>query len=380
MFNLENSALTVSVHGGYNGGVLAIFNDATLSPKFGGQIQYHALSGARRSIQFDVETCAALDLAVRKADVAYAVRMAEIAANGDTIQRRIDRAAYTAKQHKQADSLRVLDSLPTLTAAQALTRDSLRLEKARTDATLSWLDWVRVPRRGAAEQAAGNARAKAYQAARASLDVVGSSFGWWSLSGAIDNSSFNLFDPQAQQAAQISKRTFVAKSFGITYSRIRQSPFADDSWYVAVNAKFGWEDNLSSLTKLNIVDRQQYSPPPTERVAETQTTAYQGGYRDDIATVRLAGDWYRFILPQNRLAVHVFPAFSAKDGEAGQVALGAGILFTAPAADKKTSNANAELFFNAPDLANTRHSKDNPWKRGSLGLILTFPIHFAPGT
>ncbi len=285
-FNVGTNALTFSVHGGFNDGVMAIFNNATLSPKFGGGIQFHRLSGGRQALQFVSSTCAALDATVRRADATLALKLAQIRTHADDVQRRVDRIVFAEKKRKMDDLVAALK--PPVTPRDSLYQDSVRVEQAQATARYEMLDWVRVPDAGSAALAAVNEHSKAYQDARALLDVRGFSFGWWSFGATLDNSSVTLFDPQAELVAQISKRTSVARTANITYSRIQQSTFDEDSWYVAFAAKAGWEDNLSSLTKLNLIDRKQYAAPPAERVSETATTVYQGAYKTDIATIRVA--------------------------------------------------------------------------------------------
>lgn len=370
-------ALTVTARGAVNDGVVAILNDATLTPKFGASVQLHQLGGAKRSLQFTAASCDAMEAAVQKAELAYGVRMAEIDVGGDAIVRRLETSALAVKEKSIADALRAIPP-GVLAQGDNLRRDSLRLEKSRVSARQAWLRTLPAPDAQSEEVAANNARGKAWREAQQLVEVRGVSLSWWSYGVSLDNASFNLFDPAATE--QIAKETYLTRALTLTYSHLARRTVGASARYVAVNVHAGWENNLGELSKVELTDRTQFSAPPSERVSEQKTTAFQGTYRSNIETVRLNVDLYQFVDGDDRLAVHLFPAYSARQGEVGEVALGAGVLLSARDAAKKTSRANAELFFNVPDLPNAKRSDKGPWRRGVFGLRLTFPINFAPGS
>jgi hypothetical protein len=370
-------AVTVSARGGVTDGVVALLKDATVTPTFGASAQLHFLTPAKRALQYTLASCDTVELSVRTAEATHALRMAEIEAGGSAVQRRLDRAALALKAAK-IDS--VLGTIPnsTQSAVDILRRDSLTLERARVTSRLLWQDSI--PARDPETQmlVANNDLGKAYDAARKLLDVRGYAFSWWSLGVALDNTSFKLFDPAAALEAQLSKKTYLTRALTLTYSRIRRSEFTHESRYLAIDARVGWTDNIADLSKVEITDRQQITPPPAERVTEKKTTAYRGAYQDDIASVRLGASYYEFLLPDDRLAFHVFPALTAKAHQVGELALGFGLLLSARDAAKKASVINAEVFFNTPDVGNSRKSNQGFWNRSVLGLQLTFPIKFGP--
>jgi hypothetical protein len=388
-------AVTVSAHGGVGDGAVAIFKDATLAGKFGGSAQLHFLGNAKRILQYDAESCDAMQKAVLTADAKYELRKAELRMHSSQLQRRIDVAAIEAvtakiakKRQELADSLKNRQALPDtskrrLTPAEALTRDSLDLEEVRNETKKASLLAVPAPTDESERSerlAALHERDKVRREAASLIDVQGYAFSWWSLGVELENASFSLFDPAAAAAAQISKRTHLTRFATLTYSRIRSAAEDFESRYVALAVKVGWQDNLSDLKKVNVVDRQQLATPPSERVTETTTTAYQGAYLDDVETIRVTGDLYQFFVRNDRLAYHVFPAYSAKTGGIGEIALGGGLLLSARNPAKKMAVANAEVFFNAPDLADVRKSHKSPLKRGVLGLRVTFPFNFTLGS
>lgn len=370
-------ALTVTARGAVNDGVVAILNDATLTPKFGASVQLHQLGGAKRSLQFTAASCDALEAAVQKAELAHGVRLAEIRVGGDAISRQLETSALATKANAIASALRAI-SPAGLSQVDSQRRDSLRLEEARISARLEWLRALPTPDAQSEEVAANNARGKAWREAQSLVEVRGVSLSWWSYGVSLDNASFNLFDPAATE--QIAKQTYLTRALTLTYSHLARRAVGASARYVAVNLRTGWENNLGELSKVELTDRTQYSAPPTERVSEKKSTAFQGAYRSNIETVRLNVDFFQFVDGDDRLAVHLFPAFSARQGEVGEVALGAGVLLSSRNSAKKTSRANAELFFNVPDLPNVKRSDKGPWKRGVFGLRLTFPINFAPGS
>lgn len=370
-------ALTVTARGAVNDGVVAILNDATLTPKFGASVQLHQMGGAKRSLQFTTASCDAMEAAVQKAELARDIRLAEIRVGGDAIVRRLESSALAAKARTIADTLMAI-SRPERAPVDSQRRDSLHLEESRVLARQAWLRTLPAPDAQSDALAANNARGKAWREAQQLVEVRGVSLSWWSYGVSLDNASFNLFDPAATE--QIAKETYLTRALTLTYSHLARRTVGASARYIAVNLRAGWENNLGELSKVELTDRTQYSAPPSERVSEEKTTAFQGVYRANIETARLNIDVYQFVDGDDRLAVHLFPAFSAQQGEVGEVALGAGVLLSSRDAAKKTSRANAELFFNVPDLPNVKRSDKGPWKRGVFGLRLTFPINFAPGS
>jgi hypothetical protein len=370
-------AWTLSARGGVNDGVVAIVNDATLTPKFGATVQFHALGRGMRALRYTATSCDSLKATVRKAEATHASRVAEIRAHAVNVQYRIDTTALAAKLAKINAELakRHPDSMKT--ASDRLTRDSLVLDSARIAVQRIWRDSI--PRHDETTEllAVTNDRNKAYQAAAKLVDVRGFSIAWWSFGLSFDNVTYNLFDPVAALDAQISKGTHLTKTLSVTYSRLTQSEGDYESRYLGISARAGWENNLADLMKVEITDRTQFGAPPAERISEKKTTAYQGAFNGDVETLRLSLDYYQFVAKNDRVAVHLFPAFLAKNGQTGEVAAGIGVLLSSRDATKKTASLNAELFFNVPDLGNVRDSDKGPWKRGVLGLRLTFPINFS---
>lgn len=393
--NASGNALTLSAHGGLSDGVLGIAQDSTLGAKFGASLQFHFLSRVRRgantttkgTLQYDAQSCTAMDAAIRAATAKYALREAEIRSGAIRVQRALDSAGYVNKRVAIDSALRAIEArgrTGALTRADTIARDSLRLESARAAAKLMAV-------RAAPEEtsdmddadslAAQNERDKAYyEDAPKLIEVAGYAFGWWSLGVSVDNATFNLFDPAVAVASQISKRTHLTRAATLTYSHIRSSAAKSESRYWALGLNVGLEDNLADLKKVSVIDRKQYAAPPAERVIESSTTAYQGAYDGSIKTLRVTGDLYQFFVPHDRLAYHIFPAYSAKSGSIGEVSLGAGLLLSAQNLTDKKSVLNAELFFNAPDLGDVRDTHVTAFKRGVLGIRVTFPFAFTLGS
>lgn len=361
-------AIAVKANGGVSDGILAVINDQTLSSKFGAEVSVHFLGGGRRAIQFDQDSCVAYYGAIRKAEEQHAIRDVEIQAKYQRVLQRSELAALD-KRLAEMETAIAAATVPAI-------KDSLQVEVARARALRQQVEQRDIPDDKAQRQASGNQRARELVKARAGLDVVGFAFGWWSIGYGVENTSFRLFDPARAAGEQIGKKAFASQGVTLTYSRYAMTEIRNATRFWSIGARAGWEDNLGSLTKVELTDRKQYGTAPNDRIAEAKYTAYQGEYEKKIGTVRVNGDHYRFFLADNQGALHLFPAVRLRDGARPAYSMGTGFLLTARR--DAESFLNAELYFNLTDLTDSQESELDFWGRSELGLRLSFPISFSP--
>lgn len=363
----SGAAVTLAAHGGVQDGVVSILNDETPSPQFGADLRFHILGGAKRALQFDQASCDAMQAAIRKADEEYAARLDSSAL---VRQQRVDSASLTARIAKLDTAI--------AKATVSYVQDSLRIEADKLRAARDVAARRLIPTNRSLRIVAGNQRAAAYEAAERLLDVEGFNVGWWSFGVEVENTAFKRFDPAQPAASQLEKDSYTSRGAFVSYSWYRLSAFQNESRFLSLAAHAGWEDNLATLTKVELTDRRRFPEAPEERVSETKVTAYQGAYENNIETLRLAADYYHFLLPEDRGALHVFPGAVSKRETPRAYSLGLGVLLTARQTAKRTSFVNAEVFFNLTDLTDSRDSDRNFWARSDLGILLSFPITFAP--
>jgi hypothetical protein len=358
----------IKAHGGTADGILSAISNQSVSPKFGADVQLHFLRDTGQVVQFETLSCEAYYAAIAKSEDDYALRKVEIDANYRTV---LQASEVAALDKKLGDLAKAIDD-----AAVPSRRDSLRVELLKAMELKRQVMNRKVPTQSAQRQASNDQRSAELRKARDLLKVVGFTVGWWSVGYGVENAAFRLFDPSQPLGAQLTKRSYVSHGGSLIYSHYALGAFPGETRFWSVSGRLSWENNLGSLTKLDLTDRTTYGSTPNERVAEKKFAAYQGAYAQDRKAFRLGGDYYRFILDGDQGAVHLFPAITVKDGTRAAYAMGVGYLLTArKGAD---SYLNAELYYNLTDLTDSQDSGQKIWGRSDLGLRFTFPIAFYP--
>jgi hypothetical protein len=363
------AVLATKVSGGAADGLLPILQGNEFNSKLGATVQLNLLSREGRSVSFDCASYYRYQDAVRGINRDYALRSVEIE-NGRNFAETTRGLQLAELQRKKTALQAVIDT------SSGLKRDSLMVELARVQRAYELkssevaIDPVR-QRYNFDEQ-----RATQLKQAEDSLDVMGFSIGWLSVEYGIQNVAFRLFDPALPVENQVRKRSFATHTGGIRYSRYRFSPGAFETRFWSVSLLASFDHNLSSLTKVELIDRQSYGSTPDQRVSENKYTAYSGSYRSRVGTLTLGGDYYQFLFNKNQAAVHTYPAIEFKEGERTAYNLGLGFLLTARSTAKEPSTLNAEIFLNLTDLTNARDSEQGLFGRSGIGLRLTFPITF----
>ncbi|SHH48367.1 synaptonemal complex protein 1 [Flavobacterium defluvii] len=206
--------------------------------------------------------------------------------------------------------------------------------------------------------------------------VAGYKLQWLSLGYNVKNTSFKLFNPLNSFDDQILKDHFVSHGLGLTYSFYNLSDKEWKSRFISFSIEGALEDNFSSLTKVTINEKDSFNNADDTRYGTEQYIAYTGSYRDNLETVRLNFDYYQFFLKNNFGAIHLFPQYAIKEKLKPQMNFGLGIVFSFKDKDNTSSTVNAELYYKSTDLANVSGSDKEFFKRGDLGIRLSFPIKF----
>lgn len=206
--------------------------------------------------------------------------------------------------------------------------------------------------------------------------MAGYKLQWLSLGYNVKNTSFKLFNPLNSFDDQILKDHFVSHGLSLTYSFYNLSDKEWKSRFISFIIEGALEDNFSSLTKVTINEKDSFNNADDTRYGTEQYIAYTGSYRDNLETVRLNFDYYQFFLKNNFGAIHLFPQYVIKEKLKPQMNFGLGIVFSFKDKDNTSSTVNAELYYKSTDLANVSGSDKEFFKRGDLGIRLSFPIKF----
>ncbi|MES2522651.1 MAG: hypothetical protein V4617_08145 [Gemmatimonadota bacterium] len=374
----------VKASGGVADGILAAISNQDVGGKFGVSVQVHLLRAPGTGVEFIEFSCGAMEAARRKARDAHGIRALEIERDFPAILRRREIAGFdtaTAKIQKALDVARVAKDS---SAVDSLTVEGLKINALRARA-VSRLPADSQPDRAWLERASDSLRTTELQKARELLKVTGFTLGWWSLEYGVQSTTFRLFTPSAPRDSQLDKRVYPSHGGGVTYSRYTLSKASGSTKFWSIGTRVAWENNLGSLTKREVKDRTVYTAEPEERVAEATYTAYEGTYSENLTSLRVQGDYYRFLFRDNQVAWHLFPAFVAREESRTAYSAGLGLLLTARKESDAQTFVNAELFFRLNDLTdavtNLPDSGAKPkqfFGRSDVGLRFSFPINFAP--
>lgn len=206
--------------------------------------------------------------------------------------------------------------------------------------------------------------------------VSGYKLQWLSIGYSFNNMEFKLFDPVASFEDQIHKDHFISHRISLMYSFYKLSDSPWKSRFLSGSIEGAIEDNFNDLTKTTINERNNFNNPDDTRYGTEQYVAYTGEYKDYLGTIRFTIDYYQFFLKNNFGAFHIFPQYVIKEDLNPRMNLGLGLVFSFKDKSNTSSTVNAELYYNSTDLANVAESDKAFFKRGDLGIRVSFPIKF----
>lgn len=206
--------------------------------------------------------------------------------------------------------------------------------------------------------------------------VTGFRLRWISIGYSINNTEFKLFAPFESFENQVRKDHFISHKLNFIYSFYNLSESPWESRFISGSIEGAIEDNLSDLTKITINERYNYNNPDGTRYGTEQYVAHTGEYKDYLETIRFTIDYYQFFLKNNFGAIHLFPQYVIKEDLSPRMNFGLGLVFSFKDKSNTSSTVNAELYYNNTDLSNTADSDAAFFKRGDLGIRLSFPIKF----
>jgi hypothetical protein len=209
------------------------------------------------------------------------------------------------------------------------------------------------------------------------LEVTGFKLSWLSIGYDATNAAFRRFDQALPFTEQVVKDSYLSHAFHVRYAVYQLSRAPYETYYWSLGVTGAVTNNLSGLKKLELVERLPFGPNPTDRVAETRFQAFQGDYRKGLSSAAIAGDFYWFLFPHNRAAVHLYPEYVLKESQRPRANLGAGFLLAFKDSKKPQTTVSAELYVQFTDLGNGARSSDRVIDRKSVGVRVAFPINFS---
>lgn len=382
VFN-NGSVLGVKASGGITDGLLPIFSNTGLNSFFGLDLRYNFLNFQKKSIIYDNAAYHTYNSKKEKILHDYRLKQIEIENEKqkndlfisiDSLNHEIAkkeksigklREALTSPQEQHADSLRF-----------QLKRQETELEKSKAELSFKEARLKKVPSQNALLFKLDNWKAEEIRKARSDLRLYGFKLGWFSVGYGISNNTFRLFDPAQPFDEQIHLTSFLSHSVHLQYNYYNLTPAAHESYYFSLGASFSLEDNLASLTPVEIKETRNYGPGSDERSVRRKYTAYQGAYDDNLATFSIYSDFYYFLFEDNKGAIHLFPEQKFAAGIESITKLGAGFVMVFKDRSQNNNLVNAEIYIDFYDIGNNRNSEEKLLARSAYGLRFTFPIAF----
>jgi hypothetical protein len=369
----NGSVVNVIFSGAASDGYAAIFTNSKLNTAVSLECQYNFLANARQCLRYNPESLENYLAEEKQIKNKFIIDSLLIRSSYRKIMIDLDsKIASTDSMKRRLDN--------SLISREILDRDSLNYLSFKTCIRLDSLQTVKntLQEKGVPEliEDAQTKRNELLKKLEPDFDISGHGFGWFSLSGKVQNNSFYLFDPSAAYANQISKGNFVQYEVGAQYSYYMWSSVAFESYYYCCGASFSYSDNLPDLRQTEISDIKYYGPNLNDRLSIKKYNAYVGKYRNNIEGVRLYCDVYKFLFDDNIAAFHLYPDLQIRDAIKPVWNVGLGLLMSFKSSKDASSNVNVELYYVFSDIANVMEENNNFIERNSVGIRLAFPITF----
>lgn len=370
----RGAVLGVKLHGGISEGLLPVFSNKALNTRFGGDLQLNFLDPWQKEEElYDYDVCEryyarlkklvadsvlkAIDDREHLAAKLIQVEIEKLDSDAATLGRRLN-DPKTTQQRKDSIAVALKKiAASKLNQQQLYQKEMTILDDTRDRRLRNWY---------VAEEAK----------LADSVHLKGFTVGWFSIGYGAENVSFRLFDPALPFADQVSKRSFLSHTVRAQYSRYNYGPAKKESSYWSLGAAFALGDNLGDLSKIELTETTSFGPNPTDRVGTKKYSVFQGKYVRKLTTLTLFGDFYKFLLTDNQVALHVYPEAVFKEDERAAQNLGMGFLVAFRQQDKLTTILNAEAYIKLEDLTNRNHPGVGPFKRSSYGFRFSVPINF----
>ncbi|MTH13938.1 hypothetical protein [Flavobacterium sp. LC2016-01] len=397
-FILKNgNIVTGKMMGGISDGMYSIFNNSKLNTNISLEVQYHFLFNNQPKIIYYYKN----DLdkqreALQKIDKEYKDALIKIDSSFDKKSRIIENNQLETDNKTADTKIKKLKKLKSdlkdspipkvqdsVTAYRELYDAQITVEnikKKQNQAKITENDSLnKIFNKLKERLKIGNARAERLQENDISkLKVAGYRFAWFSMSAKLKNDDFRLLNPQEPYEKQITKDNYVSYEFKTQYSYINLNPSKNDkTTYLTSSLTMKYKSNFNDLKKVE-VSQTNLTGTSSNQTRETveKYFAYSGVYKTGITEINADIDFYHFPFRNSSIGFHLFPNSKYTENLKPVYNAGFGVVF--PFIDKKKdkSTINAELYYNAVNIFNSKDSDYSLIERNNIGIRLVFPISF----
>ncbi|HVI45391.1 MAG TPA: hypothetical protein VM802_10990 [Chitinophaga sp.] len=223
---------------------------------------------------------------------------------------------------------------------------------------------------------ARNLRNRRMRVLRPNMELYASSMSWFSIGYKVSNNSFRLFDGSLPYTDQVKKMGYISHAVSLQYSSYNWTRENSRSYFWCLGGQFSVTDNFDELSKMDIVEKKNYGPAADDRTSTKTYSAYTGTYEKNLASLNLYGDYYRFLLKDNIIALHGFGNWKIKNNELPIADLGLGLFFSVKDNRDESAVVNMELYYQFTDLFKATETTLKLFERNNIGLRFSFPIKF----
>lgn len=378
----NGSILGIKANGGITDGLFSIFSNTEFNANFGTDIQYNFLFHNKEIIEYFRPAYLKYKKQEGKTKQEYEIKKIEIEQENAKNEINIEIVKIQSEIKKKDKAIADIENL--INIATSLNKDSLvlqkkklliDLEKQRSELKYNQEQLTKIPSKAQQLTELNNWRNLKLDTLESNIKISGFKLGWFSIGYGASNNSFKLFDPLSPFDSQVSKHNFISHSVKLNYNYYNYTPVAYNSFFISVGAKYSFEDNFSSLTKIEITETESYGLN-IERKISDKYNAYKGSYNDSLHSISLNADIYYFLFKDNKAAIHIYPEKKIASGIEPVTNLGFGFLFTFKNNSESSNIVNIEAYANLFDIANNRNSEETLGKRSDYGLRVTFPFNF----
>ncbi|WP_436516336.1 hypothetical protein [Ekhidna sp. To15] len=380
-----NTAITINLEGSNSDNVLPIFSEDDFARQFGIGFQIHHRILGKTLTYFkndldklqeaEKEVDQNYDKSLREAilDLPYKKKKTEL----DKWEKEVKSLKDSVDKWDNASEIISLENSVKIEEAIVKIQGlEVRIEERRAE--LKELDDEgQEDRLTAATASLISDRAKALDKAREEFKITGAKSSWVSYGLSFSNNTFKLFDSSQAFDIQLMDTSFFTKKLNISISQYNDLG-GKPRYFLSGGIDFSITDNFSSFSEVNVQSRTDFdSADPNVRFVISDTKAFQSdeAYEQDLKSIILKFDYYKFLFRGKNVAIHLFPRYNSIEGQTDDTLdFGLGIFTSLSKKDEVSSSVNAELFFNFVDLENARDADGDVFDRSVLGLTLNVPI------
>lgn len=199
---------------------------------------------------------------------------------------------------------------------------------------------------------------------------------WFSVGLEAENHNFTLFDNLQSYTNHKKSIDTSLYGFNIQFSIYHLSLFRNRAYLFNTGISYNLEDNLSSLSKTELVERKNYGPNPDDRYQLDKTVVYIGNYKSQLHTYKVYSNFYWFLFGRDVGAIHFYPELKFRKDQKFTFNLGTGLLFSFKDSKDEKNIINTEIYLLSNDVFNLNMSGEKYLERSEIGIQFTFPISF----